>query len=136
MQVPSGVVSEAIVSQIDLYRSLGSLLKAILPKGAAPDSRDGLDAWLGQDPVGRDYVIEQANDRTLSVRTAQWKYIEPSNGPASYSWAPGVDLGYQRDPQLYHLTSDPAERHNVAAESPDILAELQAILEKERRTGF
>ncbi len=131
-QVPAGAVSEAIVSQIDLCGSLGSLLKAALPNGVAPDSRDGLDAWLGQDPVGRDYVIEQANDRTLSVRTAEWKYIEPSNGPASYSWAPGVELGYRKEPQLYHLTTDPAERHNLAAERPDILAQLQAILEKER----
>lgn len=130
-QVPAGAVSEAIVSQIDLCGSLGSLLKAALPKDAAPDSCDGLDAWLGQDPVGRDYVIEQANDRTLSVRTAEWKYIEPSNGPSSYSWASGVELGYQKEPQLYHLTTDPAERHNLVAERPDILAQLQAILEKE-----
>jgi len=131
-RVAPGTVSNALVSHVDLFASFASLLDARLPRGAAPDSHSGLEAWLGEDPVGRDYVIAQANNRALSVRTARWKYIEPSEGPASYWWAPGVDLGFQPQAQLFDLLQDPAERHNVAAHHPDTAAHLHGILSQER----
>ena len=130
--VPAGHQSEALVSQVDIFASLGALVGAVFPHGSAPDSRNTLSAWLGKDSAGRDYVIEQANDRTLSVRTADWKYIEPSNGPASYNWAPGVDLGYKKEPQLFYLSNDPAEQQNMAHLHPEVIAWLQEILIKER----
>ena len=98
----------------------------------APDSRDGLDAWLGQDPVGRQYVVEQANNRTLSVRTSRWKFVEPSDGPEEYRWAPGSELGYRPYPQLFDLVEDPREQRNVAEGHPDTVRELETILATER----
>lgn len=38
--IAAGTQSEALVSQVDLYASLARLLGAVLPRGAAPDSRD------------------------------------------------------------------------------------------------
>ena len=127
--VPAGSESHALVSHIDLFASFREMLGATVPKGAAPDSKNYLDAWLGQDGEGREYVITQANNRTLGVRTRQWKYIEPSDGPSAYSWAPEIYLGYENKPQLYLLTSDPAEKHNLAAERPEVCDSLASILE-------
>ena len=127
--VPAGGESHALVSHIDLFASFREMLGATMPKGAAPDSKNYLDAWLGQDGEGREHVITQANNRTLSVRTRQWKYIEPSDGPSAYSWAPEIYLGYENKPQLYLLTSDPAEKYNLAAERPEVCDSLASILE-------
>ena len=131
-RVAPGTVSGALVSHVDLFASFAGLLEARLPRGAAPDSQGALEAWLGEDPQGREYVIAQANNRALSVRTAEWKYIEPSGGPLSYSWAPGIELGFLSQPQLFHLSEDPAERTDVASQHPDIVARMEAILSAER----
>ena len=77
-------------------------------------------------------MIAQANCRALSVRTADWKYLEPSDGPLSYPWAPGIELGFLSQPQLFHLSEDPAERTDVATRHPAIITRMEAILSKER----
>ena len=77
-------------------------------------------------------MIAQANNRALSVRTADWKYIEPSGGPLSYSWAPGIELGFLSQPQLFHLSEDPAERTDVASQHPTIISRMESILTAER----
>lgn len=46
-QVKPGV-SDALVSQIDLYASMASLMGKPLEEGAGPDSQDHLDAFLGR----------------------------------------------------------------------------------------
>ena len=132
-RVVGGRTSDALLSHIDLLRSFSSLVGGRLPAGMAPDSRDCLSAWLGEDPQGRDYVIEQSANRTLSVRTAEWKYIEGNDDPVRIlSWAPGVETGNAPIPQLYRLSDDPTERRNVAARHPEIVFDLSGIIRRER----
>lgn len=131
-RIRGGRVSEALLSQVDLIRSFAALVGGRIPKGSAPDSRDCLAAWLGEDAQGRDYVIEQSTSRTLSVRTAQWKYIEANEGVRSLSWAPGVETGNDPLPQLYRLDQDPGEERNVAAENAETVFELSGIIRRER----
>ena len=98
-QVKPGV-SDALVSQIDLYASMASLMGKPLEEGAGPDSRDHLDAFLGKDLKGRDYVVEVAG--SLSVSDGEWKYIAPSNG-AAYAKLTNIELGNSKEEQLYNL---------------------------------
>ena len=58
-----------LISQIDWLASLASLVDARIPKGSAPDSYNRLANLLGQDKTDRPWVIEQASNHTLSVRT-------------------------------------------------------------------
>ena len=118
-------VSGALISQIDLFRSLASIIGAELPEGAAPDSHDLSDVLLGADTTGRDWIVEWSY--TLSVRTREWKYITPNDYPKSLSWCPGIETGTDPVPQLYRL---PDEHTNVAPRHPDIVAKLQKLLEE------
>ena len=127
-QVKPGV-SDALVSQIDLYASMASLMGKPLEEGAGPDSRDHLDTFLGKDLKGRDYVVEVAG--SLSVSDGEWKYIAPSNG-AAYAKLTNIELGNSKEEQLYNLKQDIGEKKNLAAEHPEIVAKLKAILEKEK----
>lgn len=131
-KIKSGVVSKALVSQIDFFSSLGSLVRARFPKGSAPDSRDYLSTLLGNDHKGRDYVIGQSNTHVLSVLTSQYRYIEPSNGPKMIQWGPKIETGNLPVPQLYDMTVSPYETNNVATEHPDEVAHMQSILKIER----
>lgn len=75
-----GKTSDLLVSQVDWLASLASLTGAVMPKGTAPDSYNFLGSWLGKEKKDRPWVIEQASNHTLSVRTKDWKYIEPNGG--------------------------------------------------------
>ena len=132
---PKGIkkarVSDVLVSQIDWFRSLGSLIGATLPKGSAPDSYDRLGNWLGTDNTDRPWVIEQANDHTLSVRTKDWKYIESSDSPSMIQWGPKIETGYQKAPSLYDMRKV-NEQENEADKHPEIVYKLQEILKDVR----
>jgi arylsulfatase A-like enzyme len=127
-------VSEAFFSQVDLFASLADLTGQKLSDGDAPDSLDMLPALLGQDKVGRDYIIEHSQFGSLSIRMGDWKYIEPNNG-SKVAWDTGIESGNDSRPQLYNLKEDSGEQHNLAAEHPDILDRLKEMLTQLKKTG-
>lgn len=131
-RIRGGQESEVLMSHIDWMASLGSLLQARMPKGSAPDSQDRLGNLLGTDDSDRPWIIELAANHVLSVRSKEWKYIEPFDGPAMIPWDPKIETGNLSTPQLYHILEEKEERTNVASEHPDIVFEMQNILRRER----
>ena len=124
-------VSDALISQIDWLASFASLVNARMPKGSAPDSYNRLATLLGQDHTDRPWVIEQAANHTLSVRTKNWKYIEGSEGAPMITWGPKIETGYLGTPQLYDMQQI-GEQENVSAKYPEKVFELEQILRKVR----
>ena len=118
---------QALFSQIDVYASLAALLKQPLPKGVAPDSQEHLNTLLGKDDANREYIVQQNLNNTLAIVKGQWKYIEPSDAPAIEYWT-RMELGNDRQPQLYDLSSDPSEKNNVAKQHPEAVRELSELL--------
>ena len=123
--------SDVLISQIDWMASLGTLVNAKLPKGSAPDSYNRLGNLLGIDHADRPWIVELASNHTLSVRTKDWKYIEPNDGPKMITWGPKVETGNLSTPQLYEMKKMD-EQENVASQYPDKVYELQNILRKVR----
>lgn len=128
---PKGKVSDALVSHIDDFASFASLIGARLPKGAAPDSRNAMNTWLGKSDESRPFVVEQSVDHTLSIHDGEWKYIEPSNG-AKRAWGTGIETGYMRKPQLYNLKTDKAEQTDLAEKNSEQVYRLQEALRQIR----
>ena len=126
--VKPGTQSDALVSQIDLVATMAELTQARIPRGAAPDSKAQWSAWTGQKGEGRDWVVEQAADHTLSVRTSEWKYIEPSDNPTRVMALENVETGYLPTPQLYHVKTDVHENDNVADQNPAKVYDMQSLL--------
>lgn len=131
-EVAPAQTSDALISQIDWFASLAALTNATLPKGTAPDSENRLSTLLGKDKKDRPWVIEQAASHVLSVRTKEWKYIEPSDGPAMITWGPKVETGNLKTPQLYDMTVGDFEKENLAQKHPEVVYKLQNILRRER----
>ncbi|MDE5760599.1 MAG: sulfatase-like hydrolase/transferase, partial [Bacteroides sp.] len=119
--------SDVLMSQIDWMASLGSLIDANLPKGSAPDSYDRLGNLLGTDDTDRPWVVESSAG--LSIRTKEWKYIDPNDGEAMISWGPKVETGNLSTPQLYNM-ENLAEKENVATQYPEKVFEMQTILRR------
>lgn len=135
-----GQVSDQIVSQIDWFATFADLLGAKLPRSVdvAPDSQSDISAWLLGKKSRREYIITQAANKTLAIRSGRWKYIEPSNGPQIIPWGPdpAIETGYSTAAQLYDLERDPGERTNLAKKYPEIVARLANILAQERTRGL
>ena len=122
-------VSNVLMSQIDWMASLGELIHAHLPKGSAPDSWNRLGNLLGTDNTDRSWVVEFAANHVLSIRTKDWKYIEPNDGPRMITWGPRIETGNDSIPQLYEMKKV-NEQENVAAQYPEKLFEMQTLLRK------
>ncbi len=125
-------LSEALVCQIDFFASLATLTEQNLPADAAPDSFDVLGALVGRTRTGRDHLVEHAG--TLSLIRGRWKYIAPGKG-AKVNRNVNIELGNDPEPQLYDLQTDLGERHNVAAEHPEMVKEMAALLEQIKAAG-
>lgn len=132
-KVAAGQTLPTLMSQIDWMASLGNLIGAKFPKGSAPDSENRLDNLLGKDKTDRPYVVELAYNHAMSVRTRDWKYIEPSDGPAILSWAPGMETGSAQEPQLYNIKDNKWEGYNVATQNPQIVYDMQNVLRKAKQ---
>ncbi|MCI6104077.1 MAG: arylsulfatase [Bacteroidales bacterium] len=125
--VTGGTTSAALVSQIDLMAAAAALTGTAIPHGAGIDSQDHLDTWLGRNSDDRPYVAEMAANRTLSLVSGQWKYIEPSNGAAKIGTV-NIETGYLATPQLYNLATDPGETTNVRTTEPAQAEQMAALL--------
>lgn len=122
-------ISNALFSQVDFIATLAALAGAPAPGPTAADSRDHLPALLGDDPVGRESLIEHGGG--LAVRRGKWKYVAPSNG-RKMSIPTNTELGNDPAPQLYNVEADPGETQNVAAKHPEILDQLRKELAAEQ----
>lgn len=124
--------SDALLSQIDVYASMAALAGVQLDDDEAVDSRNHIDAWLGRTEKGRGIMLEESVG-TLSLRKDNWKYIAPFSGEAGLEWVAddkAIEGGFELQPQLYDLSRDLGERVNVAAEHPELVAEMQAEIER------
>jgi arylsulfatase A-like enzyme len=115
-----------------------------LPHAAAEDSFNLLPALESKatEPI-RPYLITQAfgGARTLSIRRANWKFIaHPGSGGNNYEKGDLKRFALTNtDPeapaQLYDLATDPGETTNLYSQQPEILKELESLLQHSIATG-
>lgn len=113
-------VSAAPSSQLDFLASFAALVGQPVPAG---DSRNAIDVLLGKSSAGRPALIQEGISG-LALRAGDWKYIPPNKWAEKFK---EIRSGNSPKPQLYHLTEDPAETRNLAAEHPEKLKELAAM---------
>jgi arylsulfatase A-like enzyme len=101
-RIKAGTTSSALICQIDLLASLADLAKAQKPEGAGRDSQNVLAALLGEEPRGRERLVEHSGG--VALRDGAWKFVPP-----------GVGRGNKEGgPQLFDLSKDLGEKKNVA----------------------
>lgn len=126
-RIEAGIVSDAAMSQIDLFATLAAVVSCSLGVDEAPDSQNHQEALLGHDLKGRQHIIEHAS--THSITMDGWKYIMPNKG-SKVAWETGNETGNDAVPQLYHISKDRGERINLAQKYPDRVEQLVSILQK------
>ena len=123
-------VSSALVSQLDLYSSIASLVGS---EKQGEDSKEMLDVFMGKSQVGRDELVLEATTRT-AYRQGDWVMIPPYKGPAINKQV-NIELGNSEEYQLYKLSADLGQQENLAESEPEKLAAMQTAFEAIRGTG-
>lgn len=131
---PRGMVSDALISQVDLLASFAAFTHQKIQPPTGPDSVNVLPALLGQTTKGVRELVFQTNGRVpLALIRGHWKYIQPDDLP-KYQVPTEIELGNSREPQLFDLQADPQEAHNLAFEYPrrvdEMKRELQLIINR------
>ncbi len=117
-------VSDALVSQVDLFSSLSALVGS---ETRSNDSENLLKVFMGEDQEGRNELIMEATGRT-ALRKGDWVLIPPYDGPALAKNV-NIELGNASEYQLYDLSKDIGEQHDLAVSEPQKLKEMIAAYE-------
>ena len=125
---------DALLSQIDFLDVMASLVGVGKGKALSPDGQPEQKAtWFGAEGDGRDYAIGMAQNHTLTIRTSQWKFIEPKGGAAMIPWGPKIETGYSTSPQLFQRVNGEYDKTtNKASQHPTITDSIATELERIR----
>jgi arylsulfatase A-like enzyme len=135
MRVPAifwwpGAIEPAVISDIgstlDIYVTALSLAGAELP--SETDGADLTDALLRGAPSPRDTMAYYRAGELRAFRKGAYKLHLVTQG--AYGQPPERTVHTQ--PVLYHLTSDPSERFDVAARNPQVVADLMQAIDRHR----
>ncbi|MCR4415436.1 MAG: arylsulfatase [Thermoguttaceae bacterium] len=124
--VRPGSVCGQLVHQADLMATLADILGATLPDNAGEDSFSLLPLWKGDDKPVRQHAVSCAASGVPALRHGPWKLILGTGG----SGAAAKNRGGDRAVQLYNLADDLGETKDLAAEQPERVAQMRALLEK------
>jgi len=134
--VPSGKVNDGLLSQIDIFATVASVVGADIPVGSGGDSYNQLSFIKGESASARETLIHNTNANGYAVRNGDWVLIAAKTGAVSKvpAWFDEAN-GYTKNThpgELYNLRDDLAQQHNLYAERPDKVQELSALLEQVR----
>jgi len=144
--ITPGQTSSALIDHVDLLASFAALVGQPLAATTGLDSFNMLPALLGQDPIGRSYVIEDTSTSVsekaslaasgspsvLALVSDGWKLIAAHGPETSFH---GNEIGTAPTSQLYHIASDPGETRNLAGQQPERVAAMSRKLETYRVSG-
>lgn len=116
--VKPGTVRGQLVHEADLIATVADILGTKLPDNAGEDSFSLLPLLKGGDKPIREHAVSCASIGTPGLRRGPWKLILARDAKA------------KTDVQLYNLDSDMGETTNLAAEKPELVAEMRALMEK------
>lgn len=137
--VKPGSVSDALISQVDIFATLAAIVGHPLPAGAAEDSYDLLEVWRQNAPGPRRSIVHNTLAGAYAVRHDHWVLI--ANKTGAHSPVPAwfdKENGYTKNQgagELYDLRADLAQKHNLFANEPATVKELTTLLESIRAKG-
>jgi arylsulfatase A-like enzyme len=123
--------SDALVCQLDLLSSLAELVGSDI---RADDSESMLATFMGSEAKGRENLIIEATSRT-AYREGDWVMIPPYNG-APLNKMVNIELGNDKNYQLYNLKDDISQQKNQADAKPEKLKEMISAFEALRGADY
>lgn len=125
------LVSDALVCQIDLLESIAKLVNVEVK---STDSQELLDVFTGKSAKGRKNLVIEANTKT-AFRQGDWMMIPPYPGDPILEEV-NIEMGNDKEFQLYNLKKDIGQKNNLAKAQPKKLKELMKNFELIRGNSY
>ena len=125
------LVSDALVCQIDLLESIAKLVNVDVK---STDSQELLDVFTGKSNKGRTNLVIEANTKT-AFRQGDWIMIPPYSGDPILEEV-NIEMGNDKEFQLYNLKKDIGQKNNLAKAQPKKLKELMKNFELIRGNSY
>ena len=125
------LVSDALVCQIDLLESIAKLINIDVKK---TDSQELLDVFTGKSAKGRTNLVIEANTKT-AFRQGDWIMIPPYSGDSILEEV-NIEMGNDKEFQLYNLKMDIGQKNNLAKAQPKKLKEMMKNFELIRGNSY
>ncbi len=128
--IPAGRISSEIISTLDVLPTFAEFAGAKVPTDRVIDGRDQSKLFTGKtDKTAHDTYYYYVKTNLQAVRKGKWK-LALNNRKRFYHYAKD-DVPVNK-PQLYDMDVDIGEKHDLAAEYPDVVADLLKLAEKVR----
>jgi arylsulfatase A-like enzyme len=124
-------VSDALVCQIDLLESIAKLVNIDVK---STDSQELLDVFTGKSNIGRKNLVIEANTKT-AFRQGDYIMIPPYPGDPILEEV-NIEMGNDKDFQLYNLKKDIGQNNNLAKAQPKKLKEMMKNFESIRGNSY
>jgi arylsulfatase A len=126
-RIKAGVVNRELASSLDLLPTCLHLAGVPVPSDRIIDGVDMTPMLLGKGPSQRNLMIYYNGDEVYAIRKGPYKaHFTTFSGY-------GKDTPAKHEPPLlFDLPNDPGERFDLAAEHPEVIADIQQELEKFR----
>lgn len=133
--IKPGSTCEQTICLTDLLATAAAITGQPLADDAGEDSADMLLCLRGEahDRPLREATVHHSVDGLFAIRQGPWKLIL-AHGSGGWS-LPESKAQDRPARQLYNLDDDPGEQHNLVDRHPSIVADLEATLERYRRSG-
>lgn len=126
-RIPAGKVCREVATTMDLFTTCATWAGAKAPADRVIDGLDITPLLTASGAVQRDAFLYYRGTQLFAARVGKWKahfITQPAYGPGKpESHEPAL---------LYDLAADPSESRDVAAQHPDVLAQIAAAVERHR----
>ncbi len=127
-KISQGAINQQLACSMDLFNTCLTLAGAPIPADRPIDGVDMSPMLFGKGPGRRNLMFYYKRDELYAVRKGQFKaHLVTYSG---YSPEPPRK---HDPPLLFDLESDPGERFDVAAEHPDIVADILREVDRQKR---
>ena len=135
-KISPGSVSRQLICLTDVLATFAAVVDEKLPDNAGEDSYNILPVLLGENKdTLREAIVSHSLSGMFSIRRGDWKLII-GKGSGGFSKPLNPELLKEQPPgQLYNLKDDPEESHNLFTDKPEIVEQLQSLLDNYTVTG-
>ncbi len=128
--VPAGRVVLDLGSTLDILPTAIALAGVEAPSDLVLDGRDISPALLGRGSSGRESMFFYRGTELFAARLGRFK----AHFITMPAYGPDREPTRHDPPILYDLGRDPSERFDVAAEHPEELDRIRALVDEHRRS--
>lgn len=133
--IPAHQVRDHMMSTMDVFPTVAKLAGGKTPDDRVIDGKDARAVLMGEDNAKGHDVLYYYNGLLLeAVRERHWKLHLPRKKANKVYWAkqPLGGIPDLEKPLLFDLSSDPAEKNDVAAQHPEVVHRLFKIAQEAR----